>query len=482
MGHRRFLNHDHKYRKDRYSFNGKIEDRGLPIKVSGGDIVQQLEGVHVQLSKENNGLHHNLDVMHIEKNVCNNIVFTILNEKGKSKDHIKARRDLQSMGIKHDLWPREDGKYPSAIFTMMNPQKELFLRIIKNVVFPDGYSSNISRCVNLRQRKLSGLKSHDYHILMEHLLPIALRNALPAIVSSVLANLSAFFHRLCSKSIDPQQLPLPQDHVVYNLCRMEMIFRPCFFTVMVHLIVHLVEEVRLGGPVHYRWMYPIETVPMSSQAVCAYLDNVESRINRSMRVDDRPRELMLDERTTMFPEVEKDVRAASFYTLTPTEKFQAHCHVLVNCLAVEKFIEVITKRKLQSRTRSQSYIDSVVHREFSDWFKRQVNLGIINPFTYSNGVMLFVSQADKTFYNPLEREEGLKTQNGGVYVTSDTRSYASKRDNNVAVGSVSYYEKLVDIIELNYSGQFTVVLFRCIWASTTSGRGIKQDSLGAHSG
>nr|XP_025661422.1 uncharacterized protein LOC112757040 [Arachis hypogaea] len=186
MGHRRFLNHDHKYRKDRYSFDGKLEDRGPPIRVSGRDILGQLEGVHVQFGKvqsvtgkrtrgqqtpmqietpwkkrsiffelpywENNELRHNLDVMHIEKNVCDNIVFTIMNEKGKSKDHIKARRDLQSMGIKHDLWPREDGKYPSAIFTMTNPQKELFLRTIKNIVFPDGYASNISRCVDLRQR------------------------------------------------------------------------------------------------------------------------------------------------------------------------------------------------------------------------------------------------------------------------------------------------------------------------------------------
>ncbi|XP_020972663.1 uncharacterized protein LOC110269282 [Arachis ipaensis] len=65
-------------------------------------------------------------------------------------------------------------------------------------------------------------------------------------------------------------------------------------------------------------------------------------------------------------------------------------------------------------------------------------------------------------FRTLSREEGLKTQNSGVHVTSDTRSYASKRDSNVAVGGVSYYEKLMDIIELNYSGQFTVILFR--WA------------------
>ncbi|CAN1325054.1 hypothetical protein LINPERPRIM_LOCUS33363, partial [Linum perenne] len=39
---------------------------------------------------------------------------------------------------------------------------------------------------------------------------------------------------------------------------MEMIFPPAFFTVMVHLVLHLVDEVRRGGPVQYRWMYPIE--------------------------------------------------------------------------------------------------------------------------------------------------------------------------------------------------------------------------------
>ncbi|KAL4275106.1 hypothetical protein AHAS_Ahas20G0074000 [Arachis hypogaea] len=415
---------------------------------------------------ENNGLRHNLDVMHIEKNVCDNIVFTIMNEKAKSKDHIKARRDLQSMRIKHDLWPQEDGKYLSAIFTMTNSQKELFLRTIKNVVFPDGYSSNISRCVDLRQRKLSGLKSHDCHILMEYLLPIALRNALPAPVSSVLADLSSFFRRLCRKSIDPKQLPLLQDHVVHTLCRMEMIFPPSFFTVMVHWTVHLVEEVRLGGPVHYQWMYPIERaydtcyIPKGTYAISSstcitdhnqraqlqkgylseeilvfcsrYLDNVESRINRPMRVDDQPCELMPDESATMFSEVGKAVGAASFYTLTPTEKFQAS-----------------PSRIGQLPGRGKIYrvpLGSSMHPNKLQWLACEPSVQVSRYTSYNvNGFK----------FRTLLREGGLKTQNSGVYVTSDIRSYASKCDSNVAVGSVS-----------------------CIWANTTSSRGIKQDSLG----
>ncbi|KAL4299333.1 hypothetical protein AHAS_Ahas17G0090400 [Arachis hypogaea] len=52
------------------------------------------------------------------------------------------------------------------------------------------------------------------------------------------------------------------------------------------------------------------------------------------------------------------------------------------------------------------------------------------------------------------------------------------RDNRVAIGNVSYYGKVVDIIKLNYSYYFIVVLFKCIWDDTTTNSGIKQDHLG----
>ena len=45
-------------------------------------------------------------------------------------------------------------------------------------------------------------------------------------------------------------------------------------------------------------------------------------------------------------------------------------------------------------------------------------------------------------------------------------------------GGVPYYGKLVDIIEINYNGLFTVPLFKCQWADTTTHRGHKKDKLG----
>ena len=39
----------------------------------------------------------------------------------------------------------------------------------------------------------------------------------------------------------------------------QRIFPPIFFfTIMVYLCVHLPREVILGGPVHSKWMYPVE--------------------------------------------------------------------------------------------------------------------------------------------------------------------------------------------------------------------------------
>jgi len=57
----------------------------------------------------------------------------------------------------------------------------------------NGYSSNISRCIDLKARKIIGLKSHDCHILMEHLLTIVICNVLPNNVAIVVAKLCSFF-------------------------------------------------------------------------------------------------------------------------------------------------------------------------------------------------------------------------------------------------------------------------------------------------
>ena len=119
MGHRRFLDITHKSRFDAKSFDGTIELRSTLIPPFGFAILDQLKNIkfmYGKMHKEVTGvkprtwkkksiffhlpywqshlIRHNLDVMHIEKNVCDNGVNTILNIDKKSKDNIHARRDL----------------------------------------------------------------------------------------------------------------------------------------------------------------------------------------------------------------------------------------------------------------------------------------------------------------------------------------------------------------------------------------------------
>ena len=49
-----------------------------------------------------------------------------------------------------------------------------------------------------------------------------------------------------------------EKRIAVTLYELERIFPPFFFIVMVHLVMHLANEAKVAGLVHYRWMYLIE--------------------------------------------------------------------------------------------------------------------------------------------------------------------------------------------------------------------------------
>ena len=145
-------------------------------------------------------LRHNLDVMHIEKNICEALIGTILNIVGKTKDAIKDRLDLEDLGIKEELQFREDGEMPRARYTLSTKQKEAFCKFLQELKFPDGFASNISRCVNADGTKIQGLKTHDCHVLLQRIFPAAMRGFLDNDIYVAIAELGKFFRELCSST------------------------------------------------------------------------------------------------------------------------------------------------------------------------------------------------------------------------------------------------------------------------------------------
>jgi hypothetical protein len=243
----------------------------------------------------------------LKKNICENLIGTILNIKGKTKDTPKARLDLKDLGIRKELQFREDGEMPNARYTLSTEQKKAFCAFLQEVKFPDGFASNISRCLNAEGTAVQGLKTHDCHILLQRILPAAMRGFLDRDIYEAIAELGRFFRELCSRTLNKDVLVKMKKEIPIILVKLEKIFPPAFFDVMIHLAVHLPDEALLRGPVQYGWMYPIErrlytlkryvrnrSRPEGSIAeayiadecmtFCSkYMDDVETRFNREPR-------------------------------------------------------------------------------------------------------------------------------------------------------------------------------------------------------
>ena len=77
-------------------------------------------------------------------------------------------------------------------------------------------------------------------------------NHCPPEVSRPLIGLSCFFREICSKALNVDELGAFEKRIVVRLCELKRIFPLSFFTVMVHLVMHLTSEAKVVGLVHYR--------------------------------------------------------------------------------------------------------------------------------------------------------------------------------------------------------------------------------------
>ena len=123
-------------------------------------------------------LRHNLDVMHIEKNICDSIIGTLLNIEGKRKDTLKSRIGLTHLGIRQDLQVQDEGKprdMAPVVYVLDKVKRKEFREVLSCVRFPLGFASNPGSKVSVAANKVQVMKSHDFHVLLQRVLPIILR-------------------------------------------------------------------------------------------------------------------------------------------------------------------------------------------------------------------------------------------------------------------------------------------------------------------
>lgn len=67
----------------------------------------------------------------------------------------------------------------TASYALTKEEKEIFFQVLSSIKVPSGYLSNIKGIINMTEKKFQNLKSHDCHVIMTQLLPVALRRLLP---------------------------------------------------------------------------------------------------------------------------------------------------------------------------------------------------------------------------------------------------------------------------------------------------------------
>ncbi|XP_074288178.1 uncharacterized protein LOC141613344 [Silene latifolia] len=449
--HRQFLSPDHSFRKDNkhFSKNTEIELDSPPRRLNGDEIWECVEHLPTivngtdselkMLKSRREGwwkrsifwelpywktllIRHNLDVMHIEKNFFEQLIHIVMDNKTK---------------------------------TAYNESSKV--------------TENILRCVNESDFTLHGLKSHDCHVFMERLLPVALKNLLPKNEWNAITEISQFFRDLCVSTIKVDDVcNCPEKNIPEILCKLEMIFPPSFFNSMEHLPVHLPYEVKVGGPVQYRWMYPFERFLNHLKRKIGNKAYVEGSICNAYlleeisnfcsfyfedHIDTKAKNLDIGNKTHLvvstLPELFQDHMGRTtgkcrVRSLEDKEYDCAHKYVLSNCEVLQDCV--------QNFIRTENLQISVVDvwnkydKEFSRWFRQQVS---VLDDDLLRALAMGPSRQVRTWNRYSINGYNFRTFNHKTDVEKSTIN------NGVCVSSIEgadYYGILDEVIELSYAG------------------------------
>ncbi|CAL2247513.1 unnamed protein product [Prunus armeniaca] len=480
IGHRKWLLINHPYRRQRAAFNGKPEYGTPPEPLTGEEVLHMVEdGDRVCWKKKSIffdleywkylPVRHVLDVMHIEKNVCDSIICTLLEIPGKNKDGIAARLDLLNMGVKTDLQPEygeRRTRLPPGPWNLSRAEKREVCNSFYGMKVPEGYSSNIKNLVSLQDSRILGLKSHDCDTLMQQLLPVAIRSVLEKPARYAIPRLCFFFNAICAKTVDVSKLDKLEEDVVVTLCLLEKYFPPSFFDIMVHLVVHLVREVRLCGPVYFRWMYPFERYMKVLKEYVQNRTRPEGCITEWYIAEEAVEfctEHLSDVSTVGAPSSQKMgvSRPLSGCTVSVVDRDllnQAHLYVLENTEEVLPYIKYVQSELNEEDNHGVS--------ENLRWLAAGPNMAVPSYKSYLiKGIK----------FNIKAQDDVRTTQNSGVYLLAHTMQVASVKDKNPILSNMGFYGVIQEIWDIDYQ-KFTIAVFRCDWIDSTSG--LVVDELG----
>jgi hypothetical protein len=116
-------------------------------------------------------------------------------------------------------WSKENGNYDRVVAWWLGKRNKLptssitlskhkeFCGFLENVKVPSDYSMNISRLISLPDIKVApGVKSHDYHVLLMHMIAIGIQNILLVNIREAIMNFCFFFIAIGQKVLSQEAL------------------------------------------------------------------------------------------------------------------------------------------------------------------------------------------------------------------------------------------------------------------------------------
>ncbi|KAK1410808.1 hypothetical protein QVD17_37348 [Tagetes erecta] len=515
MGHRRFLPEGHRFRNKKDEFDGEIDTRLPPPRFDAWSRVENLDKVLGKRYRADKGaiwkkksifwnlpywrdltVRHCLDVMHIEKNVCESLLGLLLNIPGKTKDGVNVRKDMQLMNIRPNLAPKQIGErvyLPPACYNTSKEERKQFCQCLHDIKVPSSYSANIKRLVSMKDSKLIGMKSHDCHVLMTHMIPIAIRGLLPDHVRHTITKLCLFFNNIHSKVIDVEALDQWQNDIRETLCELEMYFPPSFFDIMVHLVSHIVQEIKACGPVFLRYMYPFER----------YMSVLKGYVRNRNRPEGSIIKGYTSEEVTQFCEdymedvsnivgVPKSrhsgrlggqpVIGIKVVNKDHEDVLAAHLVVLKHMTCLAPYVnEHMDMLRSTNPGKGEGWYINTQNKKLAAWMKEKVtNIDVDETVKrLGRGPDFRVKTCQGydingyTFYTN-DQDKKSVVQNSGVTIIASTTEINKQRHDTI-IAKKSYYGVIQEIWELDYH-DFTVPVFKCKWVN--NGRGVEVDKYG----
>ncbi|KAJ8639970.1 hypothetical protein MRB53_016664 [Persea americana] len=261
--------------------------------------------------------------------------------------------------------------------------------------------------------KLQGMKSHDCHVFMERLMPLAFQDLLDKPIWNVLTDLSRFFRDICSKTLNEKDMSILEKNII-----------------------------------EITYYFPNEVL---------------TKANRVPKHDDGGN-VELNGRLSVFGLPGRTYGKGKRIFLSEQELHAAHTYILFNCEEIDDFVRSYDdKLKANQSGITDKDIQLSHDQNFALWLKDKdlndisipSNVQVLAMGPYRDQVCRTGYKINGYDFHTKTYARGKRTTNTGVCVQEDCYNELGR----------AFYGELEEIIELSYKGTYggQINLFKCRW-------------------